>query len=273
MGVYKRGGFRNFRNKVARIAKKGMRKAGQAIKSRYYGGNKLNVAQIASDVAMLQRMVNVEKKRISVPQTTGVHVGQVNGNASTAVCLDITPTPVEGAGYSNRNGASVKLTSWHLQIQLTQQSASQHPMKVKFMVFHVKGAPITASTFPSLYYNANPFIGGAQVVDLNSSTNSDNYSKFSLVRSKTVTLAPDPLSGTTMIKTFSLGMKYGKNGRHLRFDGDNNTITSGQLLLVALADSGNRSTTTASTLTGIPVSAINTGAFFYHELKAYYVDN
>lgn len=271
MGVYKRA-----KKHVSKVARNVAREAGQAIKNRYYGGNKLNVAQIASDVAVLQRLVNVEKKRFDKVIVTPQPVGQVNGNATGAFCVDVTPLIPEGITFNSRNGASIKLTGWHTKLQLTQQASAQHPMKVKIMFFQVKGNPITTSSFitpPSSLYNWNSFVGGgSSVVDYNSDINPDNFSKYKLIRQKVITLQPDPLSGTTMLKTFSIGMKY-KKGHHVRYDGDTTNVLNGQILMLVLCDSGNMSTTTASTLSNVPVSGINTGATLLYDFRSYYVDN
>ncbi len=262
-----------FRKSIKKAVQKVTRRAGQAITNRYYGNKKLNIQQIANDVMTLQKLVNVEKKRFDKSSTTAQLIGQVNANISGAVCIDVTPIPAEGITYNTRNGASIKMVSWHCKFQITQQSATQHPMKIKVLFFSVKESVIAPATFLLSYFEKNSFVnGGNTIVDYNSDINPDNYKKYRLVKSYNMTLQPDPLATTTMIKTFNMGMKY-KSGVHVRFDGDTTTPTNGQLLMVVLCDSGNLSTSTASTLTNIPLSAVNTGASLLYDFKAFYVDN
>ncbi len=266
-------GKRSVKKTVQKAVKHATRRAGQLITDRYYGNKQINVAQIASDVAMLQKLINVEKKRYEKVSSTPQLIGQVNANISGALCIDLTPTPSEGITYSSRNGASIKMTSWYAKFQITQQSATQHPMRIKLMFFHVKESVIAPATFLLSYFNYNSFVGGGNtIIDYNSDVNPDNFKKYTLIRTHNLTLQPDPLASTTMLKTFSVGMKY-KKGIHVRFDGDTNTVTNGQLLMVVLCDSGNLSTSTASTLSNIPLTAASTGASMLYDYRAYYVDN
>lgn len=268
MGVYKRTGKKSF---VARIAKKGMRKAGQAIKKRYYGGGKVNISKVMSDVALVKRMLNAEKKALSI-NLQGQVFGQTLGNAAGFHSNDITPIPIQGSGSAQRNGSSIKICSWHMTAQVIQQSAATQAVNYKMYIYKIAGDPEPSpGTFVNEQWNTNNFVGGGgQIVDYNSQLQQNRFAEAKLVYFKTFKIQPDNLTGQTGFKTINIG---GKFQHHIRYDGDTNTVTQGQLIMVILADSGNCSPVTASTLSNIPVQAVNTGCTLNYHLRWYYYDN
>lgn len=268
MGVYKRG----FKKAVAKIARKGMRKAGQAIKKRYYGKGKFNVAKLMNDVAMVKRMVNAEKKATSININNQVF-GQVLGNSAGYHSNDITPVPSQGIGSAQRNGNSIKICSWHMTAQIIQQASSTQAVNYKMYMFRIKGEPLTSpATFVTEHWNSNNFVGGGgSIVDYNSQLNPAEYNNAQLLYFKTFRIQPDQISNQTGFRTINIG---GKLQHHVRYLSDgSNTISQGQIYLVILADSGNCSPVTASTLSNIPVSAVNTGCTINYHLRWYYYDN
>lgn len=105
-----------------RPLRKGVRIAGQAFKKRYISNNKkLKLGKIIKDVSVVKRMLNAEKK-MNALSVNGQLIGQVSGNISGMYYADITPTPPNGTGGSEKTGRSIKMCSWHAQMQLIQQS-------------------------------------------------------------------------------------------------------------------------------------------------------
>lgn len=268
MGIYKKGGFKKV---VAKVARKGMRKAGQAIKKRYYGKGKLNVAKIVNDVSLIKRMINAEKKTISINLQNQVF-GQLLGNSAGYHSNDVTPIPIQGAGGSQRNGNSIKICSWHMTAQVIQQASAVGATHYKMFMFHIKGDPLSSpATFVNEHWNTNNFVGGGgQIVDYNSQLNPTEYNNARLLFFKTFTIQPDAITGQTGFRTINVG---GKLQHHVRYNGDANTINSGQIYLVILADSGNCSPTVVSTLTNVPQTAVSTGCTLNYHLRWYYYDN
>lgn len=274
---------RRFFRKVGKYARRAYNsKAGKALRKvtgdRYGRGWKeiatKGVPQMMRDVKMLKDMVNAEKKRLDIVNYTPTAIGQVNANASAHFCLDITPAPAEGSAYAQRNGSSIKWTSLCAKFQMYQQSATTTPIKFKWYMIQPKGQTVTTSIVSS-WFNSNQWVqasSSTSIYDFHSETNPDYYGTFNILRSGSFKLPIDQLSGQTMIKDFTIKHRFGK-GRHVRFYGDTQALTHGQVFLLIFADTGNCSTTTASTLTPIVNQAINTGASFVYDIRNYYYDN
>lgn len=263
---------------VFRRLRKGVRRAGQmagtALKKRYYPNNKLQVNKIVRDVATLKRMINAEKKVSSINLDAQVF-GQVLANSAGYHSNDITPVPSQGSGYNQRNGNSIKICSWHMTAQVIQQSSASQAVNYKMYIFSIKGDPVSSpATFVGEHWNTNNFVKLAgvngQIVDYNSQLNPVRYNDAKLVYFKSFRIAPDATTGQVGFRTLNIG---GKFQHHVRYDNDSNTVTSGQLVMVILADSGNCSTSTLSTLSNIPTGTTNTGCNLNYHLRWYYYDN
>lgn len=234
------------------------------------------VAYQAYKVAQLAAMINAEKKRINSSLQTVAFASLNGGTGSGFYAADITPNPAEGLTSATRNGNSIKLTSSYYKFQVRQQSAVDGPMKYKVVILAQKGASnASVGTYPSTILNPNPFLTGASIYDYNSSYNPDYFSQFEIIKTINRTILPDQLTAMTQIDTFEFGLKYNKDkGRHIRFTSDGAISTSaGQLIIMVLADSGNMSASTPSTIAGAPVVAINTGAYISMDCIHYYYDN
>lgn len=254
-----------------RYAKRVARKVGRAIKRRYYRGGKVNVKRIARDVTFLKSVLNPEKKRFLINNTSNTPVGQVNGNSSGHLIFDVTPTPAVGIGYQQRNGASIRVHSAYFQFQLYDQTATSAPVRVKMMLFSVKGTPQTPANIPAQLLTPTPFVTGASVYDYNSAYNPDFMKQYKMIKCWKRTLEPDQVSGQRIIKDITVPLKF--RNRHIRFNADSQQISDGQMILLVVLDNGNMSATTASTLTNIPQTAVNTGLSVNYNLLYYYYDN
>lgn len=252
-------------------AKKQVRRAWRAgtkfVKKRYL--HKGGMANVIRDVALIKKVINSEKKLYRASAGPAV-VGQVSGNSNAGLYLDLTPIPSQGTTRSTRNGASVKLCSQYFRFQITQQSATVSPIRLRFQLFQNVGSQnnINVGVASGELHQSNPFNG---LIDYNSNRNPDYLRDWKLLREKKITLPTDPLASTLMIKELAFGMKY--KSYHIRFNGDTNTPLQGQMIMVITADNGNCSTTTASTTANIPITIINSGATVAYSVDSYFYDN
>lgn len=268
MGVFKRVA----KSKAVYVARKGLRKAGQAIKGRYYNkksGVRLN--NVVKDVMLLKKLVNVEKKRVTLSFANSI--GQVANNTNSYNILDITPAVSQGVQSSQREGSSLKCVSYHCDMQLIHMSNTSAPVRGKVLMVLNKGAPLlTVADLQNFYakmLNPNPFIGGATIYDYNSPRNPDFYGRYSVIQTKPFYIQPDSITSQPIYKTIRFGKKW---QHHIRFDLNSSSILNGQILMITLVDGGNTGGVT-STLTGIPVTGPSTAITQNVNLTHYYVDN
>lgn len=268
--------------KFRQFVKRAGRKAWKAVKKitgdRYGRGWKQistkGIPQMVKDINYLKSAINSEKLRyVIAPGTSPTGIGQINGNAGGHIALDITPTPTQGDGYSNRTGSSVKLHSSNFRFFFTEQSSTMSDLRFKIMVFKVQGNATTAATAFSEIFNANPFTG---IVDYNSSRNPDYFKDYKLIKTKycKIPMNPASLVGQQGVKEVRFGMKY--RNHHVRWDKNTAVITSGQLVMFIFCNSGNAGAVPTSAPwngASIPVQAISTGGLENHYIEHYYYDN
>nr|UOF80450.1 capsid protein [Cressdnaviricota sp.] len=246
----------------------------QTLKNRYMHKGGYNIAQIMKDVSLLKTMVNAEKKHyFNVSQ--GNLLAQCSGATGQGLYnQDITPIPSQGTTSTTRVGNSIKMHSSMMKLQFYQMSACTQPVRVRLVIFKVKGSPQTVSTFVANVFELNQFVlnsGSPAIVDLNSSFNPDFYGTFQIVVDRKYTIKPDQFSGQQSIRSIDIPLKW---NHHVRFATDGSqTLSDGQLILVLLADSGNWDASTASTLTNVAVPAVSTGLSFDYSIMNYYYDN
>lgn len=261
------------------IPKKKSSAIGGFFRKRYGTLAKPKYGRILKDVMFLKGVVNAEKKRINVVNTGAVALGQVIGNASGHFCLDITPTPAQGATVSTRSGASIKLHSMFAKFQFNQLANTNHPARFKMQIVQVLGAPQLAGNIPNQFFIGNRWIsnnnsGSPQVFDFASERNPDYYGQYKVLRTKYFTIQPDSLSGQTMLKDVQLKMKFNRGkGHHIRFNADTTTVSNGQIVLIITCDSGNASASVTSTLAGVQISGVNTAYGLNYDIMEYYFDN
>lgn len=262
---------------VKKSIKKAYKKGTRSLKKAYFKGkgySRPRLGRMARQVASLATMINAEKKRLDIVSALNP-VGQCNGNSSAYYINDITPIAVEGTGFQQRTGSSIKLHSMHMQLQFIQQANTSQPIKFKIMFIQVKGAPQGLTSFVTGMYNLNNFVlnsGSTAIIDYDSMRNPDFFPGYRVLQTKTVTLPVDTYSTALQVRTLNLGHMFGK-GMHIRYSGDSNVVANSQLIILVLASSGNINNSTSSTLTGIPTGAVSTGALFSYDLKYYYYDN
>lgn len=256
-----------FRKRAGRVVRRVVRKGVKYAKKRYINkaGN-FRLGRLVKDVAMVKKLINVEKKRYN-SSTSGV-VGQVNGAGGGAVMLDITPTIAQGTNASQRTGNSVKMTGLYIQGQFIQQSSAldSNRFSIELWCHKNKEVPMSLGSTGAEIYGASPFSGQ---IDMVSRRNQDYFSDYVCLRKRTAYVRGDT-NNTNIFKntTFNMGVKL---QRHLRWDDAGNLI-NGQYFLIIRAQSGNCSSSTASTA-DIAHKGTNTGYTYGLNISQYYVDN
>jgi len=271
----------------SKFIKKTIRAGKRFVKKRYNIGKGkkggLNVARIAKDAAMIVRTLNAEKKIWAIAAgnqlSTGQAVGQVNGNNSGTRCYDITPLLEQGVTATTRNGDSVKFTSAYFQFMVSQQTANVIANKLSIELWHYNGgSPISEADFLAALYQPTVF---SSVTDFQSARNIDRLGDMRMIRKMVVRLEGDTTNNALNVRYVNMPIKFNKGkGHHIRYTGatiTNNPLVDivngrSQLFLVYRAESGNRSTATASTL-NVPITAINTGLFVQASYTMYFYDN
>lgn len=234
---------------------------------------RLSTTRLFKDVKYLKSVLNPEKKTFQITVTDDL-VGQCNGNLSAEFARDITPIPAQGTTSVTRNGNSLRLHSTYIKFQFQPQSTNGFPMKFRVMVCKVIGAPVSnvVADFTPRYFKPNPFIGGGTIYDYNSDRREDTFKDLRIIRSAVVTVPPGQHSGQTQLKNAALGIKW--KSHHVKFTNDGSqAVSDGQIVLLILADVGNKSASTNSTLTGTAVLGINTASFVSYEMTHYFYDN
>lgn len=264
---------------ITSTAKKLVKSGNKYVLGRYAPKGVADIATIAKDLAWLKLMINVEKKFFKSTSASPLYVGQVNGNVSGHNMIYSSPPVPQGDGQQYRTGASIKLISQRFNLQFVQESAAVNNMKGVIYVVETKGKPygslsianeIDEMFFPNQWiYNYNG--GTPYIYDLTCRRNVDYMGNCRILRKIPFNIKQDSISGQNQMKTVSFGMKY-KN-RHVKFDGDSNTISGGEMFLIIMLDSGNANSTTACTLNGVPITAVSTGCYINWDITSYYVDN
>lgn len=263
-------GYKKFIKRTGRYVK-------NAAKKRYVGKRGgVKYRKLANDVMKLKNLVNAEKKRFTIA-VGSQPVGQLSGATGQGMYVsDITPIPAQGTTSITRTGNSIRLHSSYIKFQFSHLTQTTQPIQLEIMLVRVKGVTQNSTVFASNMFNYNPFVlhgGSPVIIDLNSDLNPDFYSSYKILKRKRVFLPMDSYAGVTVLKTVSIGLKHSID-HHIRFAADGGTTPStGQTLLIIRCDSGNISSTTASTLSNVPVSAALTGLSMSYNIYHYFYDN
>lgn len=238
--------------------------------SKAYGAVKgYGLNNIVKDVMMLKSLINVEKKRIDTKICNVTPFGQCNINADAYLYGDITPAIVQGLGVAERTGGSVKLTSMSFNFQAISQVNLQTALKFKVWIVRLKDASTEAlTTIANQLLVPNVFSGR---IDYNSERNPDYFNNFQVLACRKYKINADNFA--TQANRFVDGGINLKLNHHVRWDGNGNVCTQGQIVMFITADTGNMNTGTASTLTNIANPGVSTGAVITVQTKYFYVDN
>lgn len=229
---------------------------------------KISSSRLINDVQRIKSMLNSEKKELKFLPTTAT-IGQVQGAGFGHYIQDITPVMSQGITGQTRNGISIRVNSFVLKGQLIQQSAAVQSQKIRVEIFLNKSTPLSTVGLISSIYDVNPL---NNLYDINAPRAIDTYKNWVKVASRRFNIGQDNQSGVTGFRDMVLPLKF--KSYRVKYDSDNtNTVTNGQLIMVITADSGNTSNATASTLTTIPVTAVNTGSTLNYYMQYWFYDN
>ena len=266
--------FRKLANKAYKGAKKGLKKR--------YGLNKksggLKYGQMASDIMMLKKVINAEKKYFNYTAGQAYNVGQVNGtSASGTLCYDITPLISQGTTPDARIGTSVKLCSGLYQFQITQMSATYFDAQVTIDFWINKGQPVTTTDAITQLFDASQFSG---VVDTNSPRNQNRFADYQLIRSVKRTIKQDQVNiADLQTLTFDVPIKFNRGkGHHIRLVNSIsgtavNDVLNGQMLMTIRCSAGNSSALANSTRDVPYATVLNSGQAVRFAYKTWFYDN
>lgn len=240
-----------FHKRISRQIRRG-------VKSRYGSWSKPKISKIASDVAMLKHLVNVEKKRTDVTLSAPTGLGQFanEGLATTGAYITrITPTIAQGVADNQRTGNSLKIVSAMININFVQQSANHNSQRLTWYVINIPEEDMPTSSVLTKFLEENPFSG---VIDYNSSRDPEYFTQFKIVRSGSVYLKADP---THLAPAMSANVKCPlKLNHHLKYNSNaTSDSTKNQFYILVVADRGDVS--------------LNTGATIQYNTRWYYTDN
>lgn len=244
---------------VRKVAKKAPKKFGY-VKSQ---GNLLK------DVNRLKKLVKRAKpevKWIANPMSSDL-IGQVDGNGGGASGFFITNTCGAGVGVGDRQGLETKLIGINLRLQFSQQSAGTSPMRMIMDVFKFTSRPSTLGTLINNAYQTDSISG---VIDYNSTLNPNYLQEYKRIHSRRVYLRPDNFTGQLMISDLKILLKQNQKLRYASSTSAD-AVNMGYAVVIR-ADTGNKNTTTASTLTTVANTAVSTGAQYRVIFKTYFTD-
>jgi len=222
----------------------------------------------------IQAMLKPEKKHKNVSGQS-LTVGQCNINASAYGAYDITPLCSSSTTYGGRTGSKIVLTSSFIQMQFSDQTNRNSPIRGAIYIFKTMEPQSSPGSFVANMFNYNPFAGGGfSIIDYNSNYNIDQLHNWKLIRKRNFVHKPDSVANQVGVSSLTIPLKYNKGKGHLvQYDKDSNTLIEGQILMVILLDNGNVNASSPSTLSNIPNLGVSSGLKLDYNLEHYYYDN
>ena len=266
--------FKRFQKKARSYVRKQAKRGYAYVKKRYVKNGSLNINSVKSDVAMLKKLVNAEKKSTNDQSTdyriidTGV--AQLSTNAPGYYIKDISPSGIiKGTSYDERTGNSIKLHSLVIKGQVRGQSALNNKMRLIIEVWNRKAAAITGpSTAINELFDDNSFLVPA-LIDYNSTRDKFHYKDYYRMGYKHVTLSADTVSSQiTSVSNFTIPLKLNQHATWNFSD----TYIAPQIFITVRCDTGNFNAT-AGTVVGVATNAINTGAILSYSWQYFFYDN
>jgi len=232
------------------------------------------IPKLMKDMNVLKGIINSEKFRIESQPFDQVGIGQVNQNGSGHRSYDFTPVPNQGDGYNNRQGQSIRWKSSHYSMFFQRQANSVGPVTIKIQLIKVIGEPYTSAdtAIQGKFIEPNRWISGGTVYDTSSDRKPEYFKNFRVLRTKYVRFPSLDVSSTggSIQKIVNFGLKLPKH--HVKWNNNSNTMTTGQVLCLITADTGNYAGA-ASTLDSIANTAASTGVLMSCNKVDYYYDN
>lgn len=214
-----------------------VRKAGRAVKRRYFKGKgytKPNVSRMARDLNRVVSMVNAEKEIYTQ------NINSQNVDFDTPYFEPIVNVP-GGTAHGERDGESLKLHGYRWNLRFAQQNSVTNPLYAKmWLVKYIgpRGSTPSVSTFlkPDFdnYYTTY------------SDRNEDHYGSYVVIAKTGVVKVPtDQVSGQAQ---FTMRKLYGRfRGKtHQRYSGSAATsLLTDQMYILCVTSGGDTSTSTA----------------------------
>lgn len=261
-----------------KYAKKLVRKGVRAVKKRYTtkkGG--IRLGSIAKDVMMLKNVLNPELKEFRIynnpANDDAIDIGQVAGNSPGYNVIDVSCAPNQGTTSITRNGNSIRNSSLECRFSVFQQANTIQDIKGKILFICPKIPEPDFAAAMNKWFEPTPFLN-VDVRDYNSHFDKDYRNQFKILHTKYFTLKNDNTTTQEQHLSFATTIRF-KNF-HTKFPVDGGTtISSGQILMVILLDSGNSANSTTSTIKNIVPSdgGVQTGLTFNYNLLHKFYDN
>lgn len=263
--------------KIKKLAKKATKAAGKRYEMSYgrrgLRMSKHSIPKIVKDVEMIKDRLNVEKKLKTGLVQTG-SVAQANADLPGFVTHDLTPIWAQGTGESDRVGNSLKLTGFHMKLQIKGQTQTSTTRRLKIQLIKTtRPSTIPLDNIINDMYDPNPLTG---FVDYHSDRDySDNQKTEKVIRTVYFNLTNqgsvwggDPY---VMMCNKTIPVKLDDV---LRFE--SNAVTSPndcRYFVVIFCDIGNKSGIANTSNLGVMLQDINTGVEYQFHNKFWYVDN
>lgn len=235
---------------------------------------RLSTSRLFRDVARLKHIINSEKFTKETLAFSDAAVGQVNGNNSGHLLADFTPLPVQGDGFDNRQGNSIKWVSSHYSWLIQRQASNIGRCTVKIQLIKVIGEPFgTLSNILGKFIEPNKWVNTGTIYDPSSDRKPEYFKNYRVLKTHYVNFPEIGYSGqqSSLQKIVNFGIRLPSH--HVKWNGNSNTCSQGQVLCLVTVDTGNCSTTTTSTLDSIVNTATSTGLIVNCNRKDYYYDN
>jgi len=212
---------------------------------------------------------------------------QVSNDLGGYLTLDVTPTLAVGTLQQARVGVEIDWVSAHYDFQLVEQSNSTNTdASFKFMLIHDKCPENDDFNTENpdnpieLMYNRNNFIrtaggGETDIRDYSSSRSLIHMDRFKVLATKKIFMKGDQFQNAQQrVRNFSMGLKFKKAMKQKYSQSTSASYidaSAGRVFLACFCSSGNAGST-ASTLTGIPRIASQSGYILSMNNKAYFKD-
>lgn len=255
--VYKATGYKN-------PMKKGVLSSSRVVKQ---------IPRLIKDMTRLKGIINSEKFRVETALENQT-VGQVNVNNSGHWVGDFTPIPSQGDGYNNRQGNSIRWKASHYSFFFQRQGQNVGPCHIKIQLLKVIGEPYSnPSTILGRFIEPNRWITNGTVYDVASDRKPEYFKQYRVLRTLNIKFPAVSYNGVQQStqKIVNFGLKLPSH--HVKWNNNSNTLADGQVICLITMDTGNCSTTTASTLDDISNIAASSGIRFAYNKLDYYYDN
>lgn len=242
---------------IKRAVKAGVRAAGR----RY--GKAGGMSKLASDVAYMKKLINVEKKHLQSDISTQASFAQGNTLAYTApgglYNANVTPQIPQGVTAGSRTGNSVKCTGCCFEFEVVGDTSLVNSLGYKIHIVRKKDNQsfMTPTTAAPLIWLYDPFSPNGNSIDTFSTRDLDNMKNFQIVKTIQGRLEPDSITGQTPRRQHRVPLRL---NHHFRYDGASTSLPiDNNYFIYVVADSG--------------VQSLDTGGLFRYNVRWFFTDN